>query len=153
MCYTLKSKSRPVNAASQQEPNVTVVTPSQPNFTPSLPNVNLAPVHVLPDKPSERVPLSTFISQPPRVIRRAPVTPETSVTPAPPMPRTQAPIPPPRRRPGVNAIKLFSFVTDDRPNKLEGLPLITLSNSWVLEFEGKTRANPIGGPFRCFLLG
>jgi hypothetical protein len=30
---------------------------------------------------------------------------------------------------------------------LEGLPLETLS-SWVLEFEGKVRANPIGGPFR-----
>jgi len=39
-----------------------------------------------------------------------------------------------------------------RPNKLEGLPLETLS-SWVLEFEGKARANPIGGPLRCFLLG
>jgi hypothetical protein len=34
-----------------------------------------------------------------------------------------------------------------RPNKLEGFPLVTLS-SWVLEFEGKTRENPIGGPFR-----
>jgi hypothetical protein len=33
-----------------------------------------------------------------------------------------------------------------------GLPLETLS-SWVLEFEGKARANPIRGPFRCFLLG
>jgi hypothetical protein len=30
--------------------------------------------------------------------------------------------------------------------------LETLS-SRVLEFEGKARANPIGGPFRCFLLG
>jgi hypothetical protein len=30
--------------------------------------------------------------------------------------------------------------------------LETLS-SWVLEFEGKSRANPIGGPFSCFLLG
>ncbi len=29
-----------------------------------------------------------------------------------------------------------------RPNKLEGLPLETLS-SQVLEFEGKARANPI----------
>ena len=38
------------------------------------------------------------------------------------------------------------------PNKLEGLPLETLS-SLVLEFEGKVRANPIGGPFKCFLLG
>jgi hypothetical protein len=39
-----------------------------------------------------------------------------------------------------------------RPNKLESLPLETLS-SQVLEFEGKVRANPIEGPFRCFLLG
>jgi hypothetical protein len=31
------------------------------------------------------------------------------------------------------------------------LPLVTLS-SWVLEFEAKARANPIGGSFRCFLL-
>jgi hypothetical protein len=38
------------------------------------------------------------------------------------------------------------------PNKQEGLPLETLS-SWVLEFEGKASANPIRGPFRCFLLG
>jgi hypothetical protein len=38
-----------------------------------------------------------------------------------------------------------------RPNKQEGLRLETLS-SQVLEFEGKARANPIGGPFRCFLL-
>jgi hypothetical protein len=30
--------------------------------------------------------------------------------------------------------------------------LVTLS-SWVLEFKGKARANPIGSPFRCFLLG
>jgi len=30
-----------------------------------------------------------------------------------------------------------------RPNKLEGLPLETLS-SQVLEFEGKARAKPIG---------
>jgi hypothetical protein len=37
-----------------------------------------------------------------------------------------------------------------RPNKLERLSLETLS-SQVLEFEGKARANPIGGPFRCFL--
>ncbi len=29
-----------------------------------------------------------------------------------------------------------------RPNKLEGLLLVTLS-SWVLEFEGKARANPM----------
>jgi len=39
-----------------------------------------------------------------------------------------------------------------KPNKLEGVPLVTLS-SWVLEFEGKARAKPIGGPFRTFLLG
>jgi hypothetical protein len=39
-----------------------------------------------------------------------------------------------------------------RPNKLEGLSLEKLS-SQVLEFVGKARANPIGGPFRCFLLG
>jgi hypothetical protein len=38
-----------------------------------------------------------------------------------------------------------------RPNKLEGLSLETLF-SQVLEFEGKARANPIGTPFRCFLL-
>jgi hypothetical protein len=38
-----------------------------------------------------------------------------------------------------------------RPNKLEGLSLETLSSP-VLEFEGKTKANPIGAPFRCFLL-
>jgi hypothetical protein len=38
-----------------------------------------------------------------------------------------------------------------RPNKLEGLSWETLS-SQVLEFEGKARANPIGAPFRCFLL-
>jgi hypothetical protein len=30
--------------------------------------------------------------------------------------------------------------------------LETLS-SWVLEFEGKARANPIRGPLSCFLLG
>jgi hypothetical protein len=30
--------------------------------------------------------------------------------------------------------------------------LETLS-SRVLEFEGNSRANPIGAPFRCFLLG
>jgi hypothetical protein len=39
-----------------------------------------------------------------------------------------------------------------RPNKLKGLPLNTLS-SQGLEFEGKARANPIEGPFRCLLLG
>jgi hypothetical protein len=41
----------------------------------------------------------------------------------------------------------FPFSLMMRPNKLEGLPLETLS-SQVLEFEGKARANPIGGPFR-----
>jgi hypothetical protein len=54
--------------------------------------------------------------------------------------------------PGVNVIKLFFSSLMTRPNELEGLPLETLS-SWVLEFEGKARANPIGGPFRCFLIG
>ncbi len=44
---------------------------------------------------------------------------------------------------------LLSLTT--RPNKLEGLPSETHS-SRVLVFEGKARANPIGGPFRCFLL-
>ena len=37
-------------------------------------------------------------------------------------------------------------------NKLECLSMETLS-SQVLDFEGKARANSIGGPFRCFLLG
>jgi hypothetical protein len=37
-------------------------------------------------------------------------------------------------------------------NKVEGWSLETLS-SQVLEFEGKARANPIGAPFRCYLLG
>ncbi len=37
-----------------------------------------------------------------------------------------------------------------RPNKLEHLSLETLS-SWVLEFEGKARANPIGAPDTSFL--
>jgi len=35
---------------------------------------------------------------------------------------------------------------------LDCLSLETLS-SQVLEFEGKARANPIGAPYRCFLLG
>ncbi len=39
-----------------------------------------------------------------------------------------------------------------RPNKLEGLPLQILS-SQVFKFEGKARANPIGEPFKCFILG
>jgi hypothetical protein len=50
--------------------------------------------------------------------------------------------------PGVNVIKLFFLW----PSKAEHLSLETLS-SQVLEFEGKARANPIGAPFRCFLLG
>jgi hypothetical protein len=39
-----------------------------------------------------------------------------------------------------------------RLNKLEHLSLETLSIQ-VLKFEGKARANLIGAPFRCFLLG
>jgi hypothetical protein len=39
-----------------------------------------------------------------------------------------------------------------RHNKLEGLPLETLT-SQVLVFEGKARADPIGGSFRCSFLG
>jgi len=39
-----------------------------------------------------------------------------------------------------------------RPDKLEGLSSETLS-SQVLEFEGKARANPIGVPLKCFILG
>jgi hypothetical protein len=58
----------------------------------------------------------------------------------------------PQAPPGLNLIKLFSSSLMTRPNKLEGLPSETLS-SQILEFEGKARANPIGGPFRCFLLG
>jgi hypothetical protein len=54
--------------------------------------------------------------------------------------------------PGANVIKKFPASLMMRPNKLEGLPLATLSCR-VLEFDGKARANPIGGPFRCFLLG
>jgi hypothetical protein len=54
-------------------------------------------------------------------------------------------------RPGVDFIKLFSLSLIMRPNKLEQLSLETLS-SQVLEFEGKARVNPIGVPFRCFLL-
>ncbi len=53
---------------------------------------------------------------------------------------------------GVNVIKHFFPSLTMGPNKLEGLPLLTLSSRF-LEFEGKARANPIGGPFRCFLLG
>jgi hypothetical protein len=54
--------------------------------------------------------------------------------------------------PGVNVTKLFPLSQTMRPNKLEGMSLETLS-SQVLEFEGKAIANPIGVPFRCFLLG
>jgi hypothetical protein len=39
-----------------------------------------------------------------------------------------------------------------RPNKLGGLSLENLS-SQVSEFEGKARANPIGGPFSTSFLG
>jgi hypothetical protein len=46
----------------------------------------------------------------------------------------------------------FPSLLMTRPNKLECLSLETLS-SWVLELEGKARANPVGAPFRCFLLG
>ncbi len=55
-------------------------------------------------------------------------------------------------RPGVNVIKKFPSLQMTRPYKLECLSLETLP-SQVLEFEGKARANPIGAPFRCFLLG
>ncbi len=54
--------------------------------------------------------------------------------------------------PGVNVIKKFPLSLKMRPNELEHLSLETLS-SHVLEIEGKARANPIGVPFRCFLLG
>jgi hypothetical protein len=50
--------------------------------------------------------------------------------------------------PGVNNLKLFNSSLTTRPNKLNGLPLETLS-SQVSEFEGKARANPIGGTFKC----
>jgi hypothetical protein len=39
-----------------------------------------------------------------------------------------------------------------RPNKLEHLSLESLS-SWVLEFEGKVGANPIGAPSDTSFLG
>jgi hypothetical protein len=54
--------------------------------------------------------------------------------------------------PGVNVKKLFPSSLMMRPNKLEHLSLETLSIQ-VLEFEGKDRTNPIGAPFRSFLLG
>jgi hypothetical protein len=38
------------------------------------------------------------------------------------------------------------------PNKLEGLPLVILSNQ-VLEFEATARANPIGGLLDVSFLG
>jgi hypothetical protein len=54
---------------------------------------------------------------------------------------------------GVNVVKnFFPSILITILNKLEGLSLETFSNQ-VLEFEGKARANPIGSPFRCFLLG
>jgi hypothetical protein len=46
----------------------------------------------------------------------------------------------------------FSSSQMPRQKKLECLFLKILS-SQVLKFEGKARANPIVGPFRCFLLG
>jgi hypothetical protein len=54
--------------------------------------------------------------------------------------------------PGVNVINIFPSSLTRRPNKLKGSSLETLSGQ-VLEFEVKARANPIGAPFRCFLLG
>jgi hypothetical protein len=57
-----------------------------------------------------------------------------------------------QRNPGLQCYETFfpsSLMM--RPNKLEHLSLETLSGQ-VLEFEGKARANPIGAPFRCFLL-
>jgi len=54
---------------------------------------------------------------------------------------------------GLIVIKnFFSLSLTTRPNKLEHFLLETLS-SCVLEFEDKARANPIGGPCRCFLFG
>jgi hypothetical protein len=44
-------------------------------------------------------------------------------------------------RSGTNFITVLCSSLITRPNKLEGLPLETLS-SQVLEFEGKARANP-----------
>jgi hypothetical protein len=54
--------------------------------------------------------------------------------------------------PGVRVIKKFPLSPTTRPNKLEGLPLVTPS-SQVFELEGEARKKPIGGPFRSFLLG
>ncbi len=48
-------------------------------------------------------------------------------------------------------MNFFPLSLTMRPNELEVLSLETLSSE-VLEFEGKARANPIGAPFRCFLL-
>jgi len=45
----------------------------------------------------------------------------------------------------------FHLLLMMRPNKLEHLSLEILSSQF-LEFEGKARANPIGAPFKCFLL-
>jgi hypothetical protein len=52
----------------------------------------------------------------------------------------------------VSMLNLYPSSQRVRLNKLDRLSLETLS-SQVLEFEGKARANPIGAPFRCFLLG
>jgi hypothetical protein len=57
-----------------------------------------------------------------------------------------------RLTPVVHVIKLFPSSLTMRTNKLEGLSLETLS-SQVLGFEDKARGNPIGAPFRYFLLG
>jgi len=48
--------------------------------------------------------------------------------------------------------KKFPSLLMMRPNELEHLSMETLSRQ-VLEFEGKARANPIGAPFSCFLVG
>jgi hypothetical protein len=46
----------------------------------------------------------------------------------------------------------FPLSLTNRLDKVEGFPSETFS-SWVLEFEGKARANPTGEPFKCFLPG
>ncbi len=51
-----------------------------------------------------------------------------------------------------DATKHYPSLLTMRPNKLDCFSLETLSRQ-VLEFEGKARANPIGEPFRHFLLG
>jgi hypothetical protein len=52
--------------------------------------------------------------------------------------------------PGVNVIKLFTFITDNEDQSARGF---ALGNNFQSAFEGKARANPIGGPFRYFPLG